>query len=139
MGLPDLDVDVLSVGSWIMGAELSDRFRDGRILLTGDAAHRTTPDGGVGMNTGVASAHDVAWKVGAVAAGWADEALLDTYAEERRAVAQRNVDYSAGRGEGMLRMAQAVRAGDLDKVRAGIAARGVPAMGTAVMRSWPCE
>jgi putative polyketide hydroxylase len=123
-GLPDLDVDVHSVGSWIMGAELSDRFRDGRILLTGDAAHRTTPDGGVGMNTAVASAHNVAWKVGAVAAGWAGEELLDTYEEERRAVAQRNVDYSAGRGEGLLRMAQAIRAGDLETVRAGIAARG---------------
>ena len=128
VGLPDLDVEVMSVGSWIMGAELSDSFRAGLILLTGDAAHRTTPDGGVGMNTGVASAHNVAWKVGAVAAGWAGEALLDTYEQERRAVAQRNVDYSAGRGEGMIRMAEAVRAGDLDTVRAGIAARG--AMGT---------
>ena len=39
-GIPDLAVDVHSVGSWIMGAELSNRFRDGRILLTGDAAHR---------------------------------------------------------------------------------------------------
>jgi hypothetical protein len=127
-GLPDLDVEVLRVGSWIMGAELSERFRDRRVLLTGDAAHRTTPDGGVGMNTGVASAHNVAWKVGAVAAGWAGEALLDTYEQERRAVAQRNVDYSAGRGEGLLKMAQAVRAGDLETVRAAIAARGV--MGT---------
>ena len=127
-GLPDLEVDVLSVGSWIMGAELSDRFRAGRIVLTGDAAHRTTPDGGVGMNTGIASAHNVAWKVGAVAAGWGGEALLDSYEPERRAVAQRNVDYSAGRGEGMIRMAEAVRAGDLDTVRAAIAARG--ALGT---------
>jgi putative polyketide hydroxylase len=128
VGIPELEVDVLSVGSWIMGAELSDSFRDGRILLTGDAAHRTTPDGGVGMNTGIASAHNVAWKVGAVASGWAGEALLDTYEEERRAVAQRNVDYSAGRGEGMIRMAQAVRAGNLEPVRAGIKARG--ALGT---------
>jgi putative polyketide hydroxylase len=123
-GLPSLEVEILSVGSWIMGAELSDSFRQGRIVLTGDAAHRTTPDGGVGMNTGVASAHNIAWKVGAVAAGWAGEALLDSYEEERRAVAQRNVDYSAGRGEGMLKLIEAIRAGDLDTVRAGIAARG---------------
>lgn len=127
-GLPDLAVDVMSVGSWIMGAELSNRFREGRVVLTGDAAHRTTPDGGVGMNTGIASAHNIAWKVGAVAAGWAGEALLDTYEEERRAAAQRNVDYSARRGEGLVKMAEAVRAGDLETVRAGIAARG--AMGT---------
>jgi hypothetical protein len=127
-GLPELNVDVLSVRSWIMGAELSDRFRAGRIVLTGDAAHRTTPDGGVGMNTGIASAHNVAWKVGAVAAGWAGEPLLDTYEQERRAVAQRNVDYSAQRGEGLIKMALAIRAGDLDTVREAIAARG--AMGT---------
>lgn len=127
-GMPDLRVEVFSVGSWIMGAQLSDRFRAGRILLTGDAAHRTTPDGGVGMNTGVASAHNVAWKVGAVVSGWAGEALLDSYEQERRAVAQRNVDYSAHRGEGMLRMGQAVAAGNLDVVRQEIAARG--AMGT---------
>jgi hypothetical protein len=127
-GVPDLDVDVMNVSSWIMGAELSDRFREGRILLTGDAAHRTTPDGGVGMNTGIASAHNVACKVGAVAAGWAGEDLLDTYEQERRAVAQRNVDYSAGRGQGLVKMAEAVRAGNLEPVRAGIAARG--AIGT---------
>jgi putative polyketide hydroxylase len=124
VALPGIDIDVLSVGSWIMGAELSDQFRDGRILLTGDAAHRTTPDGGVGMNTGVASAHNVAWKVGAVSAGWAGEVLLDSYEDERRAVAQRNVDYSAARGAGLIKMAAAVRAGDLAPVRAGIEARG---------------
>jgi putative polyketide hydroxylase len=66
--------------------------------------------------------------VGAVAAGWAGEPLLDTYEEERRAVAQRNVDYSAQRGEGLVRMAKAVRAGDLGGVREAIAGRG--AMGT---------
>jgi 2-polyprenyl-6-methoxyphenol hydroxylase-like FAD-dependent oxidoreductase len=123
-GLDDLEVEVLSVGQWIMGAELSTRFRDGRVLLTGDAAHRTTPDGGVGMNTAIASAHNAAWKVGAVAAGWAGEGLLDTYEQERRAVAERNVAYSARRGTGMTKMVEAIRSGDLDTVRAGIAARG---------------
>jgi putative polyketide hydroxylase len=126
-GVNDLDVQILSVGQWIMGAELSTRFRSGRILLTGDAAHRTTPDGGVGMNTAIASAHNVAWKVGAVAAGWAHDSLLDTYEPERRAVAQRNVDYSAGRGSGMGKMMAAVRAGDMETVKAGIAMRGAMA------------
>jgi hypothetical protein len=65
----------------------------------------------------------VAWKVGAVVAGWAEPALLDTYGTERRKVAETNVAYSAGRGGGMIKMIEAVRAGDLDAVRAGIAAR----------------
>jgi hypothetical protein len=122
-GVEELDVEVISIKSWIMGAELSTAFRDRRVLLTGDAAHRTTPDGGVGMNTGLHSAHNLAWKVGAVVAGWAGPDLLDTYETERRAVAETNVAYSAQRGGGMIKMVEAVRAGDLDTVRAGIAAR----------------
>jgi putative polyketide hydroxylase len=122
-GVDDLDVEIISIKSWIMGAELSTAFRDRRVLLTGDAAHRTTPDGGVGMNTGLHSAHNLAWKVGAVVSGWAGPDLLDTYENERRAVAQVNVAYSAKRGGGLIKMVEAVRAGDLDTVRAGIAAR----------------
>jgi putative polyketide hydroxylase len=122
-GVEDLDVEIISIKSWIMGAELSTAFRDRRVLLTGDAAHRTTPDGGVGMNTGLHSAHNVAWKVGAVVSGWAGAGLLDTYETERRPVAETNVAYSARRGGGMIKMIEAVRAGDLDAVRAGIAAR----------------
>ena len=123
VGIDDLDVEIISIKSWIMGAELSTAFRDRRVLLTGDAAHRTTPDGGVGMNTGLHSAHNLAWKVGAVVSGWAGPDLLDTYETERRAVAEANVAYSARRGGGMIKMVEAVRAGDLDTVRAGIAAR----------------
>ncbi len=122
-GVEDLEVEIISIKSWIMGAELSTAFRDRRVLLTGDAAHRTTPDGGVGMNTGIHSAHNVAWKVGAVVSGWAGPDLLDTYEIERRAVAETNVAYSAKRGGGMIKMVEAVRAGDLDTVRKGIAAR----------------
>jgi putative polyketide hydroxylase len=122
-GVDELDVEVISVKSWIMGAELSTAFRDRRVLLTGDAAHRTTPDGGVGMNTGLHSAHNLAWKLGAVVAGWAGPELLDTYETERRAVAETNVAYSARRGGGMIKMVEAVRAGDLDTVRVGIASR----------------
>ena len=131
-GVEDLDVEILSIKSWIMGAELSTAFRDRRVLLTGDAAHRTTPDGGVGMNTGLHSAHNLAWKVGAVVSGWAGPDLLDTYETERRAVAETNVAYSARRGSGMIKMIEAVRAGDLDTVRAGIAG---PA-GRAAVRAW---
>ena len=93
-GVEDLDVEILSIKSWIMGAELSTAFRDRRVLLTGDAAHRTTPDGGVGMNTGLHSAHNLAWKVGAVVSGWTGPDLLDTYETERRAVAETNVAYA---------------------------------------------
>ena len=75
------------------------------------------------MNTGIHSAHNLAWKVGAVVSGWAGPDLLDSYETERRAVSEANVAYSAKRGRGMIKMVEAVRVGDLDTVRAGIAAR----------------
>jgi 2-polyprenyl-6-methoxyphenol hydroxylase-like FAD-dependent oxidoreductase len=57
-------------------------YRCGRVLLAGDAAHIHSPAGGQGMNTGMADAHNLAWKLALVANG-APEALLDTYGQER--------------------------------------------------------
>jgi 2-polyprenyl-6-methoxyphenol hydroxylase-like FAD-dependent oxidoreductase len=71
-----------------------DRYRRGRVLLAGDAAHIHSPVGGQGLNTGVQDAHNLVWKL-ALAARLDDEAsgpLLDSYEEERRAVAKEMVD-----------------------------------------------
>lgn len=68
-------------------AALADRFREGRVFLAGDAAHVHSPAGGQGLNTSVQDAYNLGWKLGAVLRGDADEALLDTYEEERRPVA----------------------------------------------------
>ncbi|MDX2167861.1 MAG: bifunctional 3-(3-hydroxy-phenyl)propionate/3-hydroxycinnamic acid hydroxylase [Deltaproteobacteria bacterium] len=64
---------------------VADRYRDGRVLLAGDAAHMMPPFAGQGMNGGIRDAANLAWKLAAVVRGQADEALLDTYQEERRA------------------------------------------------------
>ena len=69
-------------------------FRDGRIFLVGDAAHRFPPTGGMGLNTGVQDAHNLAWKLAAVVHGHAGADLLDSYERERRPVAQRNAEVS---------------------------------------------
>ncbi|BBH71766.1 putative aromatic compound monooxygenase YhjG [Actinoplanes sp. OR16] len=61
-------------------------YRAGRVLLAGDAAHMHFPAGGVGMNVGIQDAHNLGWKLAAVVTGRADEALLDTYHEERHPV-----------------------------------------------------
>ncbi|MEU8779140.1 FAD-dependent monooxygenase [Streptomyces sp. NPDC048606] len=68
-------------------AALADRFRDGRVLLIGDAAHVHSPAGGQGLNTSVQDAYNLGWKLAAVLTGAADAALLDTYEHERRPVA----------------------------------------------------
>jgi 2-polyprenyl-6-methoxyphenol hydroxylase-like FAD-dependent oxidoreductase len=62
-------------------------YRAGRILLAGDAVHIHSPAGGQGMNTGLLDAHNLAWKLAAVAAGQARDDLIDTYGAERGPVA----------------------------------------------------
>ncbi|MEL6233360.1 MAG: bifunctional 3-(3-hydroxy-phenyl)propionate/3-hydroxycinnamic acid hydroxylase [Pseudomonadota bacterium] len=64
-------------------ARLVERFRTGRILLLGDAAHLTPPFAGQGMNAGLRDTHNVAWKI-AVALRGGDPAILDSYETERR-------------------------------------------------------
>ncbi len=65
-----------------------DRYRAGRVLLAGDAAHVHSPAGGQGMNTGIQDAYNLGWKIDAVLRGRAREDLLDTYQEERMPVAR---------------------------------------------------
>jgi 2-polyprenyl-6-methoxyphenol hydroxylase-like FAD-dependent oxidoreductase len=67
------------------------RFRSGRVLLAGDAAHVFAPFGARGMNSGVQDAENLAWKLWLVWAGLAPDALLDTYDAERRAAADHNL------------------------------------------------
>ncbi|WP_349263391.1 FAD-dependent oxidoreductase [Steroidobacter sp.] len=69
-----------------MNARLADRYRAGRVLLVGDAAHIHPPTGGQGLNTSVQDAYNLGWKLAAVL-GRSSDALLDTYEEERRPIA----------------------------------------------------
>ncbi|CAA9412549.1 MAG: Salicylate hydroxylase [uncultured Propionibacteriaceae bacterium] len=66
---------------------LADRYREGRILLAGDAAHIHSPLGGQGMNTGLGDAENLAWKLALVASHRAEPSLLDSYELERRPIA----------------------------------------------------
>ncbi|GAB3721038.1 rifampin monooxygenase [Nocardiopsis nanhaiensis] len=66
---------------------LADRYRSGRVLLAGDAAHIHPPAGGQGLNLGLQDAFNLGWKLAAEVNGWAPEHLLDSYQEERRPVA----------------------------------------------------
>ncbi len=65
-------------------ARMAERWKVGRVLLAGDAAHLTPPFAGQGMNSGVRDAFNLAWKLAAVSRGEMGAALLDTYEEERK-------------------------------------------------------
>jgi 2-polyprenyl-6-methoxyphenol hydroxylase-like FAD-dependent oxidoreductase len=77
------------------------RYRLGRVFLAGDAAHVHSPVGGQGLNTGLHDGANLGWKLAAVARGWADDGLLDSYHTERHTVGRFVVHMSYG----LLRLA----------------------------------
>ena len=117
-GSPDVDVEILSVGSWTMNAAVASAFRDGPVFLAGDAAHQLPPTGGFGMNTGVQDVHNLAWKLALVMNGVAGAALLDSYEAERRPVARFNADRSLENSRMVGRINRAARSGGTDGAQA---------------------
>jgi 2-polyprenyl-6-methoxyphenol hydroxylase-like FAD-dependent oxidoreductase len=85
LGVPaDFPVAIDDVQPWTATAATATAFRQGRVFLAGDAAHLMPPTGGFGGNTGVADAHNLAWKLGMVLKGTAGPRLLDSYEAERK-------------------------------------------------------
>jgi putative polyketide hydroxylase len=97
---PDLDVEVLATNAFAFSAQVASRLREGRVILVGDAAHRMTPRGGRGMNTAIADAFDLGWKLAWTVRGLATEALVESYEAERGPVGRRNVAMSMVPGDG---------------------------------------
>jgi 2-polyprenyl-6-methoxyphenol hydroxylase-like FAD-dependent oxidoreductase len=93
VGVP-VRYEMLYVGEWKQNLLLAERYRCGRVFLAGDSAHLVIPTGGLGMNTGVGDAIDLAWKLHATLRGWGGSQLLDSYEIERRQVGDRNVGAS---------------------------------------------
>ncbi|MHB1057185.1 MAG: FAD-dependent monooxygenase [Rhodanobacter sp.] len=86
-GQQDIRVEEAGWASmWRANVRMVDRYRAGRVLLAGDAAHVHSPAGGQGMNTGIQDACNLGWKLAAVLGG-ADPGLIDTYGEERLPIA----------------------------------------------------
>ncbi len=94
VGMP-VAYKTLYVGKWTMRRLLSNRYNSRRIFLAGDSAHLFTPNGGLGMNTGIGDAIDLAWKLAGTLQGWGGKGLLASYEIERRPIAARNLKASA--------------------------------------------
>jgi 2,4-dichlorophenol 6-monooxygenase len=101
-------VKIETISTWAMSAQIADGYRDGRIILAGDAAHRFPPTGGLGLNGGVQDIHDLLWRLAAIEAGWAQTSLLDSYETERRPVAENNSGNSLRNAMQLVQVAQAL-------------------------------
>ncbi|HMN78320.1 MAG TPA: FAD-dependent oxidoreductase [Burkholderiaceae bacterium] len=91
----EVPIEILSMGTWLAGhALVAQRLQRGRVFIAGDAAHLFTPTGGLGYNTAIEDAVNLAWKLTSVIRGQAPLSLLDTYEAERKPLAERNTGYA---------------------------------------------
>ncbi len=111
-------LEIRHVSPWAMSAQVAARYRKGRVFLAGDAAHRFPPTGGLGLNTGVVDAQNLAWKLAAVLKGEAGAALLDSYEVERRPVAQVNCEQSLANSAKLFDLLFALHGVEADKTAA---------------------
>jgi len=118
------NVEVLGTNLFKIHHRVASKWRHGRVLLLGDAAHLITPMWALGLNTGILDANSVAWRMAWVLRGWADDTLLDAYEREQKPVAER------GSGE----MAEAARA-YMARRAAGVTAMSDHAWGNAYTRT----
>ena len=81
------------VGFWDLRVAIAKDYRVGRVFIAGDAAHSHPPYGGFGLNNGLEDAVNLSWKLAACLDGWGADALLDSYALERRPVFKDTADY----------------------------------------------
>ena len=94
LGVGEVPIDIIQISHWSVQGSVADKFQQGRVFLVGDSCHRHPPTTGLGMNTCVQDAQNLAWKLAAVIKGKADPSLLDTYEVERQPVGMRIVDWA---------------------------------------------
>jgi len=95
MGKP-FDFEIESIMPWVRRELVAESYGTDRVFLAGDACHLMSPTGGFGMNTGIADAIDLSWKLEAVIKGWGGQELLRSYGIERKPVAERAVNEASG-------------------------------------------
>ncbi len=86
VGVADLECRIVNAHAFALNHQLAERFKDGRVILAGDAAHTCPPVGGQGGNLAIQDGYDLAWRLALVVTGQAGPALLDTYQAERRPI-----------------------------------------------------
>lgn len=83
IGDPDVDIEIENVNTWQVNQAWATRYSSGRVFCGGDAVHRHPPSSGLGSNTSMQDAFNLAWKLAYVIKGWAWPELLESYSDER--------------------------------------------------------
>ena len=105
---PDFRYEVISREDWVGRRLVSNRFRNGRVFLAGDAAHIWMPYAGFGMNAGIADAINLSWLLAARIQGWAEESILDAYEAERQPITEQVSRFAMQHAQQMIKMKRAV-------------------------------
>jgi 2-polyprenyl-6-methoxyphenol hydroxylase-like FAD-dependent oxidoreductase len=146
MGGP-IPCEILVANPWTPHLLVAEVYRQGRVFLAGDAAHQYIPTGGYGMNTGIADAFDLSWKLAALVRGFGGPGLLDAYDAERRPIGLRNRQASGTHTDVRMAIAEAYAdagksvyepSAAADGRRAALAAR-IAALGNAENESYGIE
>ncbi len=126
VGDPELEIELLSANTWTVNDAYATDMQKGRVFIMGDAAHRHPPSNGLGSNTSIQDAFNLAWKLAAVVKGQAGEALLDTYTAERAPVAKQIVtraNQSIGEFGPIFEALGMTGGTDIEKIKASMDAR----------------
>lgn len=134
IGGGDHSIEIKHILPWTLMSQVADRYRAGNVFLVGDAAHRFPPTGGLGLNTGLQDAHNLAWKMAAVVEGRASDRLLDSYHTERHAVAVTNSQQSYSNAQRILGLQRALMSDEGDDADALLRRLGDPAAQADVQR-----
>ncbi|MSR13656.1 MAG: FAD-monooxygenase [Gammaproteobacteria bacterium] len=140
------EYEILQANPWDAHFVVAERFQRGRLILAGDAAHQFVPTGGYGMNSGMADAADLAWKLAALLQGWGGPSLIEAFEAERKPTAWFHLTASSRHVGVRIAIDQAYsEAGDLHgddssaRARRAALGRKIAELGNIENESWGVE
>lgn len=126
VGDPALEIELLGANTWTVNNMYATHMQKGRVYIMGDAAHRHPPSNGLGSNTSIQDAFNLAWKLAAVLRGEAGPGLLETYSVERAPIAKQIVtraNQSIGEFGPIFEALGMTGGTDIEKIKASMDAR----------------
>jgi 2,4-dichlorophenol 6-monooxygenase len=126
VGDPELEIELISANTWTVNNMFATHLQSGRVFIMGDAAHRHPPSNGLGSNTSIQDAFNLAWKLALVVKGQAGPGLLDSYSKERAPIARQIVtraNQSIGEFGPIFHALGMTGGTDYDKILASMEAR----------------